>query len=777
MDNKKNFAISSVAVAPAPAASGTQLTVTAGHGTRFPTAPFNCTVWPASQEPTVANAEIVRVTDVTGDVLTIEREQEGTSARTILVGDSIAATITAKAFTDIESVLPTKAGTNSAITGGSITVNSAGVSIDLPAYLTTAQPPGAYLTTAMASDASSAFAGTGASVTGGSLTVNTAGVALNLPAYLTTAQPVGAYLTNVDVFQVVATKTNAFPIPIGPDSTSTVSSLRTSQLIFENGQNFIEAVPNVQFEISSNSIRASAYLHVSASASTAFVSKLLFLASNGISWNLTTQLGWASGQVGVFGTVRTDYASSNVTSGRAGSGTTVGTTAGTDLKLTVNTDGVNVSHPKWITTYVNDETSGRAGTGTSLGTTAGTDLVATLNTNGLSVNYPKWITTYVNDLTSGRAGTGTTLATTAGTDLKMTLNTDGLNISYPKWLTTYVNDETSGRAGVGTTLATTDGTDLKATLNTDGLNISYPKWITTYVNDLTSDRAGTNTGATNCSVTVNTSGVSVNVAGGGATVSHWGNFAFVPNLVSTSAGSNTFIVFPMPLPFYLSASYCRIPANVAFTSTSLASTATNNATGTTTALTRAVQYNLILYTQNVGASSKSLEYYTSATGGYTWIASVSQQSTSRASQCSITHTLSYCNEDGVLTSSGYTTCTSLANSPIHSSQWSNFTGSQYLYIPFAMSLTPGNYWVAMNRFTYTTGGKNNNVDATLYGVSQTNLSFAAPGGATNVTNCAPQEWIGLWTTDVAATTAKIGIASVSASTSYLMPYLYFGRHA
>lgn len=91
-----------MATAPSPAASGTSLVVSAGQGALFPTAPFNCTVWPDGETPTSANAEIVRVTAVVTDTLTIVRTQEGTSARSIIVGDQIANTITAKVFTDIE---------------------------------------------------------------------------------------------------------------------------------------------------------------------------------------------------------------------------------------------------------------------------------------------------------------------------------------------------------------------------------------------------------------------------------------------------------------------------------------------------------------------------------------------------------------------------------------------------------------------------------------------------------------------------------------------------
>jgi hypothetical protein len=94
-----NFAASTVATAPSPATSGTSLTVASGHGTRFPdpaVANFNCVVVPANADPTPENAEIVRVTGKSTDTFTITRTQEGTSARSIQLGDRIYATITAR---------------------------------------------------------------------------------------------------------------------------------------------------------------------------------------------------------------------------------------------------------------------------------------------------------------------------------------------------------------------------------------------------------------------------------------------------------------------------------------------------------------------------------------------------------------------------------------------------------------------------------------------------------------------------------------------------------
>jgi len=102
-DNHRNFASSTVAVAPSPATSGTSVTVAVGDGAKFPAAPFNATIWPAGQQPTSSNAEIVRVTAKSTDTFTITRTQESTSARSIVSGDQIAATITAKTITDVES--------------------------------------------------------------------------------------------------------------------------------------------------------------------------------------------------------------------------------------------------------------------------------------------------------------------------------------------------------------------------------------------------------------------------------------------------------------------------------------------------------------------------------------------------------------------------------------------------------------------------------------------------------------------------------------------------
>lgn len=108
-DAHKNLAYSTVLTAPSPATSGTSLVVQSGKGADFPAVPFNVTVWPAGAIPLNTNAEIVRVTAISTDTFTITRTQESTSARIIVVGDQIAASITAKTLKDIEDSVATTA--------------------------------------------------------------------------------------------------------------------------------------------------------------------------------------------------------------------------------------------------------------------------------------------------------------------------------------------------------------------------------------------------------------------------------------------------------------------------------------------------------------------------------------------------------------------------------------------------------------------------------------------------------------------------------------------
>lgn len=113
-DAHKNAAYSTVATAPSPATSGTTLVVASGDGTKFPTPPFNAVVWPAGAQPLITNFEIVRVTNISTDTLTITRGatsggglngEPNNANRSIIIGDQIDAGLTARSMTDIETDL------------------------------------------------------------------------------------------------------------------------------------------------------------------------------------------------------------------------------------------------------------------------------------------------------------------------------------------------------------------------------------------------------------------------------------------------------------------------------------------------------------------------------------------------------------------------------------------------------------------------------------------------------------------------------------------------
>jgi hypothetical protein len=141
-DDHKNFAYSTVATAPSPATSGTSLVLASGGGALLPLPPFNMTVWPISVQPLSSNAEIVRVTVIATDTLTITRAQEGTTARSIGVGDQIAATVTDKTLTDVETVELTLS-TNYIIPAGRALISLSGYTIPPSTVLTIS--PGAKL--------------------------------------------------------------------------------------------------------------------------------------------------------------------------------------------------------------------------------------------------------------------------------------------------------------------------------------------------------------------------------------------------------------------------------------------------------------------------------------------------------------------------------------------------------------------------------------------------------------------------------------------------------
>lgn len=99
------FGYSNIATITSQVGSIAIFTVSAGHGARFQVGQ-QVVIWPAATQPLLTNALVARVTAVSTDTITVdfsEVNREGSSTRTIYIGDQIANMATPKTFTDIEN--------------------------------------------------------------------------------------------------------------------------------------------------------------------------------------------------------------------------------------------------------------------------------------------------------------------------------------------------------------------------------------------------------------------------------------------------------------------------------------------------------------------------------------------------------------------------------------------------------------------------------------------------------------------------------------------------
>lgn len=277
-------------------------------------------------------------------------------------------------FAGVGETVTTTAGTDLALT-----VDTNGVRIAHPAWLTTAQAPGAYLTTAMASNRGSDFMGTNTALTanGVSMTANSSGLSLNFPAFLTTAQPPGAYLTTA----------------------------RASN----DGVGLNTAQSNVTWTVNSSgiSLDGRGYAGTGTSATNASIT----INSNGLAISVAAGGGGADGGNTIIAGTRTAGSNSGVLFDNA-NGITFGLNA-------VGGSILTASHNALTTARASNDA---VGLNTAL--TAG-PLAWTVNSSGLSLNAGSAAGT-----TSGFGGN-----LISGS---MTHNTAGLNLSlnHPAWLTT-----------------------------------------------------------------------------------------------------------------------------------------------------------------------------------------------------------------------------------------------------------------------------------------------------------------------------------------------------
>lgn len=96
-------------------ASGTTITLRPGHGARLPAAPFFATAAPLGELMSKANSEIVQVTAIVGDVLTVVRAQRGTTQKTLADGWALGNGVYVEDLAAIDTKVNTKV-TSTALT-------------------------------------------------------------------------------------------------------------------------------------------------------------------------------------------------------------------------------------------------------------------------------------------------------------------------------------------------------------------------------------------------------------------------------------------------------------------------------------------------------------------------------------------------------------------------------------------------------------------------------------------------------------------------------------
>lgn len=426
-----------------------------------------------------------------------------------------------------------------------------GLKIAVPAYLTTAQPPGAYLTTARASNdaiglntaktnvtwtANSSglsfdaggYAGTGftSTTTAGTAVVgtnNTAGLSLGIPAFLTTAalsnhSHGNPQLNLTNLSGTTASNSAGFTLslsasPPGGGAQTAISGIIASDATYTSGTVSFSNQGNITIGSSVNG--ATQYIRLSGNPAQTVQSAIKgFGASNtgntagntglstGIDWvlagsnNLTVSQSTAGGGPNTLwlsgpnlGAFLTTAALSGDTTKYAGVGESVGTVAGTDLALTVNTDGVSILYPKWLTTAMQSNAATISNVKMSAGATSGTRSDFTFaDSNGISFGYSTngvitatvatnyqapgaYLTTAALSQDSSKyAFTGFTTTTVAGAVVAGTHDTNGLKLAVPAYLTTAMASN-RGSDFVQATAAFA-GTNASGTIASNGISVS-----------------------------------------------------------------------------------------------------------------------------------------------------------------------------------------------------------------------------------------------------------------------------------------------------------------
>jgi hypothetical protein len=258
---------------------------------------------------------------------------------------------------------------------------------------------------------------------------------------------------------------------------------------------------------------------------------------------------------------------------------------------------------------------------------------------------------------------------------------------------------------------------------------------------------------------------------GGVTASSFGNLPLVGDLTATSNFGVSKFIQPFFLPYAVSADYIRFPESCALTRTSQATSASTF----NQSFSRFQTANIIIYTRGTGASSQSLQSYfsTSASQAYGF------ECTGSNNQGTTTSYLTYLLQ-GVTSSSSqssaFTGTQTSASWPMETSQFSRMTGVHWLEIPFATSLSAGEYYLGIQFSSASSNSFVNTQMAAVVNFLSTHQPLVATqiGIITQINGAAGTRYLdglGTWTSAGGSTTSAIAFTNITHQNS--APQIFF----
>jgi hypothetical protein len=613
-------------------------------------------------------------------------------------------------------------GTNTALTanGVSMTANSSGLSLNFPAFLTTAD----------LSQNSSKYAGINGAITGGSITVNTSGVSINLPAYLTTA--------------MASNRGSDFLNVSGGFSGTNISGTLAS-----NG---------LQLSVAAGGGGADGYNILAAGTQTANTTgSVLFNNANGITFGMSNSsvitASYNSTQFQTAGAYLTTARASNDAIGLNSALTANG------VSMTANSSGLSLNFPAFLTTADLSQNSSRyALTGFTTTTAAGSVIAGTHDTNGLKLGVPAFLTTaqapgaYLTTARASNDAVGLNTALTAN-GVSWTVNSSGISLNVPAFLTTQSADSVGFYAISNTTGQSSSSTvDIRSLsfvgagiasvgMSAGSMIFSVPSGGGAGDGGNTLAVGGSTAGSNSLVLFSNSPTVTFGMAGntitasaaggggGGVTLAEWEP---VPGLSTfgTSLAQNSMYINTLLAPNNITAKYMLM--GVVMTGGWTTSTPVTNSTATTGSSGSASagqSMNFYMFTDGTGGLESNL--YTMATAQLTFSTNISWSQTnsntttgtqSIGSTMGFTYglpvitsgTMTSVNAASTVTTWGsstgaFTGTSTFSTNGTSTSGWpggtSNATwaGSRMLWVPLNTSFSGGEYWMGIQRSSTTAG--------------------------------------------------------------------------